>query len=108
LSGGVNFEAPAGRNSRDSRNSREGIPGTVYPFVCFRFKFGVEAAHIDPVAADRPDRIQNGLALSGKVHWMFGALVAARSTPNLQAVSTIGLRASSACRTISCILISRR
>ena len=31
----------------------------------------VEAAHIRPVEANGPDTIQNGLALSGTVHWMF-------------------------------------
>lgn len=31
----------------------------------------VEAAHIRPVEANGPDRVQNGLALSGTVHWMF-------------------------------------
>jgi putative restriction endonuclease len=31
----------------------------------------VEAAHIRPVEASGPDRVQNGLALSGTVHWMF-------------------------------------
>ena len=31
----------------------------------------VEAAHIRPVERNGPDTIQNGLALSGTVHWMF-------------------------------------
>lgn len=31
----------------------------------------VEAAHIRPVEADGPDSVQNGIALSGTVHWMF-------------------------------------
>ncbi|NQY98571.1 MAG: HNH endonuclease [Henriciella sp.] len=31
----------------------------------------VEAAHIRPVQFGGPDRICNGLALSGTVHWMF-------------------------------------
>lgn len=31
----------------------------------------VQAAHIKPVAADGPDSIRNGLALSGTFHWMF-------------------------------------
>lgn len=31
----------------------------------------VQAAHIRPVAADGPDSVRNGLALSGTVHWMF-------------------------------------
>jgi len=31
----------------------------------------VEAAHIRPVAREGPDRVQNGLALSGTLHWMF-------------------------------------
>jgi len=31
----------------------------------------VEAAHIKPVEANGPDRVQNGVALSGTVHWMF-------------------------------------
>ena len=31
----------------------------------------VEAAHIRPVGLDGPDVIQNGLALSGTLHWMF-------------------------------------
>jgi len=30
-----------------------------------------EAAHIRPVEANGPDSVQNGLALSGTVHWMF-------------------------------------
>lgn len=30
-----------------------------------------EAAHIRPVEANGPDSIQNGIALSGTVHWMF-------------------------------------
>lgn len=30
-----------------------------------------QAAHIRPVAADGPDSVRNGLALSGTVHWMF-------------------------------------
>jgi putative restriction endonuclease len=31
----------------------------------------VQAAHIQPVAANGPDSVRNGLALSGTVHWMF-------------------------------------
>lgn len=31
----------------------------------------VQAAHIRPVAADGPDTVRNGLALSATVHWMF-------------------------------------
>lgn len=31
----------------------------------------VEAAHIRPVEASGPDSVNNGLALSGTVHWMF-------------------------------------
>lgn len=31
----------------------------------------VEAAHIKPVAADGPDKVNNGLSLSGTMHWMF-------------------------------------
>ncbi len=31
----------------------------------------VQAAHIRPVAANGPDSIRNGLALSGTFHWMF-------------------------------------
>jgi putative restriction endonuclease len=31
----------------------------------------VQAAHIKPVAAGGPDVVQNGLALSGTVHWLF-------------------------------------
>lgn len=31
----------------------------------------VEAAHIRPVAANGPDIINNGVPLSGTVHWMF-------------------------------------
>jgi putative restriction endonuclease len=31
----------------------------------------VQAAHIRPVAANGPDSVRNGLALSGTVHWMF-------------------------------------
>ncbi|PHR59182.1 MAG: restriction endonuclease [Robiginitomaculum sp.] len=31
----------------------------------------VEAAHIKPVHMNGPDSIQNGIALSGTVHWMF-------------------------------------
>jgi len=31
----------------------------------------VEAAHIMPVASGGPDKITNGVALSGTVHWMF-------------------------------------
>jgi putative restriction endonuclease len=31
----------------------------------------VEAAHIKSVEAKGPDVVQNGLALSGTVHWMF-------------------------------------
>ncbi|RKF18256.1 restriction endonuclease [Altericroceibacterium spongiae] len=31
----------------------------------------VEAAHIRPVASDGPDSVNNGIALSGTVHWMF-------------------------------------
>jgi len=31
----------------------------------------VQAAHIRPVAENGPDAVQNGLALSGTVHWMF-------------------------------------
>ena len=31
----------------------------------------VEAAHIRPVEANGPDTVQNGLALSGTMHWMF-------------------------------------
>lgn len=31
----------------------------------------VQAAHIRPVGAKGPDAIQNGIALSGTVHWMF-------------------------------------
>jgi len=31
----------------------------------------VQAAHIKPVAANGPDSVRNGIALSGTVHWMF-------------------------------------
>ena len=31
----------------------------------------VQAAHIKPVEANGPDRVRNGIALSGTVHWMF-------------------------------------
>lgn len=31
----------------------------------------VQAAHIQPVAANGPDSVRNGLALSGTLHWMF-------------------------------------
>lgn len=31
----------------------------------------VQAAHIRPVAAEGPDSVRNGIALSGTVHWMF-------------------------------------
>lgn len=31
----------------------------------------VEAAHIVPVSENGPDSVQNGLALSGTIHWMF-------------------------------------
>lgn len=31
----------------------------------------VQAAHIRPVAADGPDSIRNGLALTGTMHWLF-------------------------------------
>ena len=31
----------------------------------------VEAAHIQPVEANGPDIIGNGIALSGTAHWMF-------------------------------------
>lgn len=31
----------------------------------------VQAAHIRPVAADGPDSVRNGIALSGTIHWMF-------------------------------------
>jgi putative restriction endonuclease len=31
----------------------------------------VQAAHIQPVAAQGPDSVRNGIALSGTVHWMF-------------------------------------
>ena len=31
----------------------------------------VNAAHIRPVENDGPDSVQNGIALSGTVHWMF-------------------------------------
>lgn len=34
-------------------------------------KTEVQAAHIWPVAAGGPDVVQNGLALSGTVHWLF-------------------------------------
>jgi putative restriction endonuclease len=45
-------------------------------FTGFQFINGggraeVEAAHIKPVGAKGPDVVQNGLALSGTVHWMF-------------------------------------
>ena len=30
-----------------------------------------EAAHIKPVQDNGPDAVQNGIALSGTVHWMF-------------------------------------
>ncbi len=31
----------------------------------------VQAAHIRPVAADGPDSVRNGMALSSTIHWMF-------------------------------------
>lgn len=45
-------------------------------FTGFQFINGggraeVEAAHIKSVSAKGPDVVQNGLALSGTVHWMF-------------------------------------
>ncbi len=40
-------------------------------FINGRGRAEVQAAHIKPVAANGPDCVQNGLALSGTVHWMF-------------------------------------
>jgi putative restriction endonuclease len=31
----------------------------------------VEAAHIKPISVNGPDSVNNGLALSGTIHWMF-------------------------------------
>jgi putative restriction endonuclease len=31
----------------------------------------VQAAHIQPVAAQGPDSVRNGIALTGTVHWLF-------------------------------------
>lgn len=44
---------------------------TGWSFVNGGGRAEVEAAHIRPVAHGGPDRISNGLALSGTVHWMF-------------------------------------
>ena len=40
-------------------------------FINGKGRAEVEAAHIKPVEANGSDSIQNGLALSGTVHWMF-------------------------------------
>ncbi len=40
-------------------------------FINGKGRAEVEAAHIKPVQANGSDSIQNGLALSGTVHWMF-------------------------------------
>lgn len=44
---------------------------TGWSFVNGGGRAEVEAAHIRPVENNGPDRISNGLALSGTVHWMF-------------------------------------
>lgn len=40
-------------------------------FINGRGRAEVQAAHIKPVEHDGPDHIQNGIALSGTIHWMF-------------------------------------
>ncbi len=40
-------------------------------FINGRGRAEVQAAHIKPVEHKGPDHIQNGLALSGTIHWMF-------------------------------------
>ena len=44
---------------------------TVFQFINGGGRAEVEAAHIKSVGAKGPDVVQNGLALSGTVHWMF-------------------------------------
>lgn len=40
-------------------------------FINGKGRAEVQAAHIKPVEHDGPDHIQNGIALSGTIHWMF-------------------------------------
>ncbi len=40
-------------------------------FINGRGRAEVQAAHIKPVESNGPDDVQNGLALSGTIHWMF-------------------------------------
>lgn len=66
------------RTARDA-NFRKAIIRTYdrrCAFTGMRFINGggraeVEAAHIKPVSAKGPDSVNNGLALSGTMHWMF-------------------------------------
>ena len=44
---------------------------TGFQFINDGGRAEVEAAHIKSVEAKGPDVVQNGLALSGTVHWMF-------------------------------------
>lgn len=44
---------------------------TGFKFINGGGRAEVEAAHIQPVEKNGPDAVQNGIALSGTVHWMF-------------------------------------
>lgn len=44
---------------------------TGFKFINGGGRAEVEAAHIRPVERNGPDTVQNGIALSGTVHWMF-------------------------------------
>jgi putative restriction endonuclease len=53
----------------DAYDCRCAITG--FKFINGLGRAEVEAAHIKPVDAHGPDKITNGIALSGTVHWMF-------------------------------------
>lgn len=44
---------------------------TGFKFINGGGRAEVEAAHIQPVEKNGPDAVQNGIALSGTIHWMF-------------------------------------
>ena len=47
------------------------VPSLGFQFINGGGRAEVEAAHIKSVEAKGPDVVQNGVALSGTVHWMF-------------------------------------
>lgn len=61
----------------------------------------VEAAHIIPIAAQGPDSLRNGLALSGTLHWMFDRGLVAVDSQHCILVASQGVSADAITRLLT-------